>query len=46
MAENGGFREKVSDFSLDLYAIQPSAVFGTRRRTDLRGEDFAWVPDL
>ena len=46
MAENGGFREKVSDFSLDLRQIRPSAVFGTRRRTVLRGEGFAWVPDL
>ena len=26
--------------------IRPSAVFGTRRRTALRGEGFAWVPDL
>ena len=40
-----GFRER-EHFSLDLYAIRPSAVFGTRRRTDLRGEGFAWVPDL
>ena len=46
MAENGGFREKVSDFSLDLRQIRPSAVFGTRRRTALRGEGFVWVPDL
>ena len=46
MAENGGFRENVSDFSLDLRQIRPSAVFGTRRRTALRGEGFAWVPDL
>ena len=46
MAENGGFREKVSDFSLDLRQIRSSAVFGTRRRTALRGEGFAWVPDL
>ena len=45
MAENGGFREN-SDFSLDLRQIRPSAVFGTRRRTALRGEGFAWVPDL
>ena len=44
--ENGGFREKVSDFSLDLRKIRPSAVFGTRRETALRGEGFAWVPDL
>ena len=46
MAENGGFREKVSDFSLDLRQIRPSVVFGTRRRTALRGEGFTWVPDL
>ena len=46
MAENGGFREKVSDFSLDLRQIRPSAVFGTRRRNALRGDDFSWVPDL
>ena len=45
VAENGGFRE-VSDFSLDLRQIRPSAVFGTRRRTALRGEGFTWVPDL
>ena len=43
--ENGGFRE-VSDFSLDLRQIRPSAVFGTRKRTTLRGEGFAWVSDL
>ena len=46
VAENGGFREKVSDFSLDLRQIRPSAVFGSRRRTALRGEGFVWVPDL
>ena len=40
------FREKVSDFSLDLRQIRSSAVFGTRRRTTLRGEGFTWVPDL
>ena len=33
-------------FSLEIRAIRPSAVFGTRRRTALRGEGFAWVPDL
>ena len=27
------FREKVSNFSLDLRQIQPSAVFGSRRKT-------------
>ena len=40
------FREKVSDFFLDLRQIRPSAVFGTRRRTALRREGFAWVLDL
>ena len=38
----GGFvfisRERDSHFSLDLRAIRPSAVFGTRRKTALRGE--------
>ena len=35
-----------SNFSLKIRAIRPSAVFGTRRRTALRGEGFAWVPNL
>ena len=35
-----------SSFSLEYQEIQPSAAFGTRRRTDLRGEGFAWVRDL
>ena len=34
------------DFSLKIRAIRLSAVFGTRRRTALRKEGFAWVPDL
>ena len=33
-------------FSLEICAIRSSTVFGTRRRTALRGEGFAWVPDL
>ena len=41
-----GFRERECDFSLEIRAIRPSTVFGTRRRTALRGEGFAWVPDL
>ena len=32
--------------SLKYRAIRPSAVFGTRRKAALRGEGFAWVPDL
>ena len=39
-------RERTSDFSLEYRAIRPSAVFGTRRKAALRGEGFAWVPDL
>ena len=35
-----------SYFSLKIRAIRPSAVFGTRRRSALRGEGFAWVSDL
>ena len=46
MEKNGGFRERMTSFSLDYRAIRPSAVFGTRRETALRGEGFAWVPDL
>ena len=36
----------MSNLSLESWAIRPSTVFGTRRRTALRGESFAWVPDL
>ena len=35
-----------SDFSLEIRAIRSSTVFEIRRRTALRGEDFAWIPDL
>ena len=40
------FGERRSNFSLKYWAIQPSAVFGTRRKAALHGEGFAWVPDL
>ena len=33
-------------FSLEYQAIRPSAVFGTRRKAALRGEAYAWIPDL
>ena len=36
----------MSDFSLEIRAIRPSAVFGTRRKAALHGEGFAWVTDL
>ena len=46
-SRNGGCgRERRSHFSLKIRAIRPSAVFGARRRTALRGEGFAWVQDL
>ena len=40
------FSVRRSDFSLKIRAIRPSAVFGTRRKAALRGEGFAWVPNL
>ena len=46
VAEISSFRVRVSSFSLKIRTIRPSAVFGTRRRTALRVEGFAWVPDL
>ena len=36
----------MSSFSLKIRAIRLSAVFEARGRTALRGEGFAWVPDL
>ena len=33
-------------FSLKYREIRPSAVFGTRRKTALHGETYAWAPDL
>ena len=38
--------ERAPDISLEIRAIRPYAVFGTRREAALRGEGFAWVPDL
>ena len=40
------FSEITSTFSLELWKIRPSAVFGTRRETALRREGFAWVSYL
>ena len=40
------FRERTSSFSLKYRTIPQSAVFGTRMKAALRGEGFAWVPDL
>ena len=36
----------MSSFSLEYRAIQPSAIFRTRRKAALREEIYAWVPDL
>ena len=40
------FFVRESSFSLEILVIRPSAVFGTRKKAALRGEGFAWVPDL
>ena len=41
-----GFRVRMLDLSLKYREIRPSAVFGTRRKAALRGETYAWAPDL
>ena len=41
-----GFRVRRLEFSLEYRAIRPSTVFRTRRKAALRGEAYAWVPDL
>ena len=47
VAKNGlFFKEMMSSFSLEIRTIRLTAVFGTRRKAALRGEGFAWVPDL
>ena len=40
------FSERRLDFSLSFRQIRPSTVVETRREAALRGEGFAWVPDL
>ena len=46
VADSTIFSERESSFSLEIRAIRPSVVFRTRRKAALRGEGFAWVPDL
>ena len=41
-----GFRVRECHLSLEYRAIRSSSVFGTRRKAALRGEAYAWVPDL
>ena len=42
----GGFRERVSDFSLRSRAIGPLDFDEARRENVLRGAGYAWTPDL
>ena len=44
--KNGGFSERVSNFSLKFWEIRPSDFFETRRRVVLLGEDNAWTTVL
>ena len=39
-------RERRTSFSLKYCAIRPSVVFGTRMKAALRGETYAWAPNL
>ena len=41
-----GFSERESSFSLEIRAIRPSIVFGTRRKVALHGVGYTWTPDL
>ena len=43
MAENGVFRVRERDLSLDSRAIRPSEFVGTRRKVALRSEAYAWA---
>ena len=40
------FRERTSDFSLEIWEIRPSEFVGTRSKAALRIEANAWTPDL
>ena len=40
------FERKRENFSLEIHKIQPLAVFGARRKNDLRGKGYAWTPVL
>ena len=44
--KNGDSRERVYDFSLEIYAIGPLDFDGVRRENVLRGEGYAWTPDF
>ena len=44
--KNGGSRERVSDFSLEIHAIGPLDFNGAGRENVLREVGYAWTPDL
>ena len=54
MAEGGGrakhenrvFRERMTSFSLNFWAIGPSEFIGARRKAALRIKAYAWTSDL
>ena len=46
MAVFGVFRVRRLDFSLESWEIRPLEVVGARRKAALRGETYAWTPDL
>ena len=46
MEKNGGFRERMTSFSLEFREIRPSEFVGTRSKAALRGEACAWTPVL
>ena len=41
-----GFRVRRLDFFLESWEIRPSEVIGARRKAALRGETYAWAPNL
>ena len=41
-----GFSERMSIFSLKYWTIRLSEFFGARKRVALRGETYAWAPNL
>ena len=47
-AEDGNdvFRVRMLDFSLESWEIRPLEDVGARRKAALRGETYAWAPDL
>ena len=46
MAWKWRFRVRRLDFSLSFRQIRPLEVFGARKKAVLRGEAYAWAPDL